>query len=490
MSATEPREVRRVEPKDIDPTAKEAVVDGLLNLISARISGAGRFGARLFGTKPSQQLSSGFLLPASSASEADEVSSPIRIRTHGLDFQVAANEGGRIRVTPSFAVYVRVLPTQDDLTRRDCAIQFRLRSTVSREIRRRQKELSDAWWETNRGTRRYRSEHPDWKAQQAAFRALALQESGLPPELNLREISRPADEIESDEDRAPVEDGVPAIGAVANLPDELFQPLDIPEKWLRIEIAAPSLEFDPNAGLESITVAVQRATVELNAAIRLTLERWAADPDPESGGRLWGYHPDSAEVLPSQFRSWSTHLQRIRDAAQPATLPAIDLAWDVTVGSDWLSPERRNVHIALENRSVPPRRNFWATEQAVFQVSLNVALPSQLHAPLRLGRVEPSYRYNRYLQYDALGFNSAVARLPTIGPDLALQTTWTPRYTQPRVRAVSASVNLNIAQLAEPRGLDGIQTLPDQFDAWIAATRRDLDPCAGLGAQDGPGKDR
>src|SRR4051812_31912645 len=98
-------ELKRVEPKDIDPTAKEAVVDGLLNLIAARVSGAGRSGAVLYGSKPSQQLCSGFLLPASSATEADEVNSPIRIRTHGLDFQVIAGQAGNIRVSPTFALY-------------------------------------------------------------------------------------------------------------------------------------------------------------------------------------------------------------------------------------------------------------------------------------------------------------------------------------------------------------------------------------------------
>lgn len=490
MTEGESRTVRRVEPKDINPTLKEAVVDSLLNIIFARVSGRGRFGATLYGRKPSQQLSSGFLLAASSTADVDEINSPIRIRTHGLDFQITAQQPGQIRVLPRFFLYVRVLPRKEDLIRRDCRLNFRLKSAVARSIRHRQRELLDEWWAQNAGKRRYRSEHPDWKVTQAAMRARALLEAGLPVGVNLTEISRP-DAPEDDQVRSPTDDGVAAPPEEAPaLPDDLFEPLDIPEKWFRLEVTAPALEFDPCAPPNVIAERVHAASAELNAQVHRTLETWAADQDPQSGGSVWGYR-QSAEVLPSQFRAWNTHLERIRQGAAGISLPTIELAWDVNVTADWLSPERVNVHIALENRSRPPQRYAYAVEQSIFQTSLTVTLPETLHAPLHLGRIDPSYRYNRYLQYDALGFNGAVERVLQPGGQRVLRTTWMPRYTQPRIQAVpTLNITLNIARLAAPDGLEGITDLPNQFDAWIRAVQGQIDPCVGLRPDDVVGRDR
>ncbi len=55
--------VLREDPAKIPSTLKEAVVDGLLNLTYAQLSGQGTIGRYLFGARPRALLNSGFLLP-------------------------------------------------------------------------------------------------------------------------------------------------------------------------------------------------------------------------------------------------------------------------------------------------------------------------------------------------------------------------------------------------------------------------------------------
>ncbi len=58
----------RADPAEIPSTLKEAVVDSLLNLTYAQLSGQGGTGQYLFGARPRILLNSGFLLPQRSPS--------------------------------------------------------------------------------------------------------------------------------------------------------------------------------------------------------------------------------------------------------------------------------------------------------------------------------------------------------------------------------------------------------------------------------------
>jgi hypothetical protein len=110
-----------------------------------------------------------------------------------------------------------------------------------------------------------------------------------------------------------------------------------------------------------------------------------------------------------------------------------------------------------------------ACEHAIFQVALTVSLPRSLHKPLRLDRVKPSYRFRDWLEYPAMGLNCGVRQLDVECDVVAVRTTWSPRYYQPRI---------------EPRSIDGVPTsyaelsdeasdprllfaLPDEYDRWI-----------------------
>src|SRR5688572_8454286 len=92
---------------------KEAVCDAILERTRKLVSGDGEVGQTILGAKPSRALSSGFILPRINE-DGDDESSDIRLAAHGFDLRVR-NAEGRLRVEPVLSVYVRILPTADDL---------------------------------------------------------------------------------------------------------------------------------------------------------------------------------------------------------------------------------------------------------------------------------------------------------------------------------------------------------------------------------------
>jgi hypothetical protein len=466
-------DLRRVEPKNIAAGTKEAVADALLNIIGARASGAGEFGGVLYGSKPSERLSSGFLLPQRVDDDHDEVLSPIWIRTQGLDLQVKAGAAGRIRVRPAFALYVRVLPDTEDLKRRDCRLNFRLTSKARKQLREVERRALEAWWNENRTTYSRKQDHPEWQQVRRQIRENAQREIGLPAGLDLSDVTQtPAIEEEDGGDVARAVDP----GVAAAIPDALFDPLAIPEKWQRLDLELPAFEFTP-APSGALDEEVAQASVALNEAVSQRLEAWAHDPDAMRGGLPWGFR-DRIRVRPSEYQNWPATLERIRASGRAPVLPEFRLAWDIRVTHDWVDRTRLNVHVALENRSLPPPRGeSRLVELGIFQASVAVELPRCLHAPLVLARVDPSYRYNRFLRYPALGFNTAVHEELREDGVLRLLTTWMPRYVQPRIRpAPEATVSLKIAALAQPDGLGGIESLPTAFEQWIRHVEVSVDP--------------
>ena len=97
--------VLRSDPSKISTTVKEAVVDSLVNLTYAQVSGEGATGQYLFGARPRTLLSSGFLLPQKQATGDDEVTSPIWISSHGMQLQIGAGIAEVITVRPKVALY-------------------------------------------------------------------------------------------------------------------------------------------------------------------------------------------------------------------------------------------------------------------------------------------------------------------------------------------------------------------------------------------------
>src|SRR5258705_3749499 len=113
--------------------AKEAIVEALLGLAVQKCTGEGSAGEFIFGIKPSAKLVSGFLLPRFDATGVGDETSDIHIATMGIDLQVASEHSGEIVVVPDIAIYVRMLPTWEDLS--DPRHDMLPRSELSRETR-------------------------------------------------------------------------------------------------------------------------------------------------------------------------------------------------------------------------------------------------------------------------------------------------------------------------------------------------------------------
>lgn len=479
--------VVRADPGNISTTLKEAVVDSLLNVVFSRISGHGPEGETLFGARPRAVLSSAFLLPPLPLrGPGDEVTQPIRITAHGIDLQIFHQEDGAISVKSSFQVYVRILPSVDDLKRPDCAPRFRLKDAVRQNLRdQTDAELTARWEAISAGKPfRERFRHPDWKQIDKTVREEIFNQLGLPS--NITTLFSVEDSGEADDSTEPAPEGVVVDSdAASSLNDSLFRPMDVPHKWLRIPINSeliPTLVIDPKLSPAELSMRCDLATQELNEAIRNAVLRWAES----DVGRALCFRRN-VNVLPSQYRGWQQFLDTVRsDARLELVLPDISLRWQVRLSRDWLNPQRSNLHVSLENASTEVRRGAEMTEQSVFQTHLEVSMPVCLHAPLKLGRVEASYRYNRYLEYPALGFNGGVIAIRKVGsPQLTLRTTWCPRYTQPRVVPKTyKGINPRVRLLSQSDGLSAILPLGAALDEWFESLDQRVDLAAGLSEDD------
>ncbi|MBZ0132421.1 MAG: hypothetical protein K8F53_07405 [Rhodocyclaceae bacterium] len=454
----------RTDPFKIDSSLKEAVADGLLNITHARVAGTGEFGQVLYGIRPRSLLVSGFLLPMRDQDDGDEVTSPIWIASHGLDFQIAHKSNGLLHIQPGFSLYARVLPNEEDLKRPDCGLAFRLRSEISRSLRQKVNEELKAQWELLKGKFKSRRECLQWPEIQTETRKKIYTAEGIPLDLNV--LAGMEGEAEISEGEVPEGIKVKEDGEI-KLKDEHFSPLSIPQKWRRLDIELPILEVNPYATKNEIRAVLKTHEEAMAVAVQRRLFAWMEDEDSETGGKLWAYRTDE-KVLPSQYWNWKKFLEEIRARNKPPSLPKVAVKWDIEISPDWLDSTRLNVHVALENRSEEPRQHVEETEQSIFQVSVLAELPTSMHCALKLERVKPSYRYNRYLNYPALGFNGGVIREQTQGDLIRLRTTWAPRYTQPRILPVNyEGVVSNMRALSRPEGIEGLPPIVAHFRQWL-----------------------
>lgn len=489
----------RTDPGRISSTLKEAVVDSLLNLTYAQLSGQGQTGYYLFGARPRALLNSGFLLPQKNSGGDDEVTSPIWVSSHGLQMQLNAAAPALIEIVPRLSVYVRVLPRQEDLHRPNCRPVFMLRQAVVDELKAERNRLLDEAWEKVKGNYPSRWKHPQWKAIREEVVDKIYAEKGIPRHLLSSDIPKEEAAEPEEADNGPQNDPagdstqeglqVPADGEML-VNDAHFEPLTVPHKWMRLDVALPVLTLDTSKSNLELEQAVESHAVSMNKALADALDAWAHSDDPEAGGRAWGYR-SNLTIPASQYNKWPEFLEQARKSKLPIAVPVIELAWHLDFNTDWLEPSKCNFFIALENVSSTPKQRIEETDEAIFLVSLRVGLPAATHHALKLERIDPSYRYNKYLAYPAMGHNCGVARVQSAEDKCVLETTWTPRYVQPRIVPAEANgVERRVRELAKDGGLAGLSPLVPAMQDWLSGLPSHVDPTAGLEPSDADGRAR
>lgn len=485
---TEP--VVRSNPASISTTLKEAVVDALVNMTHAQVSGAGDIGRFLYGARPRTLLNSAFLLPEPLTVGGDEVTSPIWISSHGLQVQVAAGVASEILVQPQVSVYVRVLPLESDLARPNCRATFRLKPQVADELKEAVNARLDAEWEKVKGTYTSRYRHPEWPKIRESVREEVYKARGIPKNLVGLASEEPVEAAEGEENGGAGEGLAAESTAAETVKDEHFESLAIPHKWWRIDLRVPEFRFDPGKGAGATAEAAAAHAELMNAAIADQLAAWANSEDRETGGKLWGYR-SRLFVRPSQYKKWQEFLVEARKSANPIALPKIVLGWDIQLAPNWLDAQKLNILVALENKSKDPAQFSNETEQAVFLTCVTATMSPSLHRFLRLERVQPSYRYNRYLKYAAMGHNGGVEIVAQSADRISLKTTWLPRFVQPRiVPRVSTAILRNVHRLSLPDGLDGLMPMVAEMKQWIDQVPTRVKPADGLDVSDVEGIER
>lgn len=298
---------------------------------------------------------------------------------------------------------------------------------------------------------------------------------------------------EGDDEQVEDDGPPPALGSLGplrpdtgRLDDRHAAPQPIPQKWRRFDLPLAPIAV-PLADADSRDAVTRGFGATVAAAVDAVLVPWLSSEQGQREAFRTGEH-----ILPSHFAdeaSWTAYLDalRLRHVADinelRPQLGAVTLVADID--PDFVDPSRVNCRLAIENAaSDPPTRQTMTVEHSIFQVALTAAMPIAAHRPLRLDRVQPSYRFRDWLDYPAMGLNCGVEAFRGSEAQVRLRTTWAPRYAQPRIDPRDIpGVPTSYAELSDPAtNVAQLLALPDAYDRWIEAQRA-LDAGAGLEAE-------
>ncbi|MVT55280.1 helicase [Bradyrhizobium yuanmingense] len=462
----------------------------------ARVSGSDAEGRILYGRSPRRSIVSGQLLPRFDATGQDDETSDIRIAASGIDFQISGQATGQSTVTPSFSVYVRVLPDWAELADEALGldVDFKLRRAVQDTIDTRFRQLRTERFNAARVAT------PDWpnfnpeqrqrvyQQRQAILegvRRQAYHEQGIELERGDEQLLQvggpgdvdppgpnpappPAQANDADDHNAQLRIGR-ILQRGRTVPFGLLEPVPAPAKWRRIDLTFAPLVWQVAAEAAQLEtqVADYSRTMRDNAVQQVS--DWINSP--EGLAQIWR----DVRVQPQDVISeaaWNAY--RDRAAQVPPSLADVlpgtgGLALQLDRTRDFVDPARIAVRVLLDNGSPElSRRDALTRCEVIFATHLSVTIPAAIHRPLRLDRVEPSYRFRHFMHYAAIGLNCGVASEQTADV-LTLRTTWSPRFVQPRIIPRAPNAPVSFADLAsENRAVTDLLAIPQAYLAWIA----------------------
>jgi hypothetical protein len=439
---------------------KEAVCDAVLERTRQVVSGDGEFGRMVFSERPARKLSSGFILPRLDE-DGDDESSDIRIATHGLDFRIPPGATGTLVVRPVFNVYVRGLPTTDELFARNGWLipQPGFNQAAKTQIR-------DAI------RQRAQPEIPQGATSSERFRL----RSRISREVHLAMgvvIPQGAEALPVG-DNPEIDDAQPADGAAEPLaptgterlriPSTVSQRYDVPQKWIRLPVELEplllTLPFDPGAW----AIASLAYKQMLETAIRTTYRNWLATEEGRTNA--WRKLNPPSEAFWSR-ENWDRFLvdARARPIVENDLAPDFDVQVLAQALPDPLIDGAFSVRIALENL----QENDSTQEFGLFGVSLAIDIPSNALGPMRLERVRRSYHLAGFMTMPAIGVNGGVDDLGISAGNRRLRTTWMPRYVLPRTKATEISdvVTQYDALSSANSDVSSLEALATGMDSWI-----------------------
>ncbi|KRR25283.1 helicase [Bradyrhizobium lablabi] len=443
---------------------KEAVCDAVLERTRQVVSGAGEFGRIVFGDRPARKLSSGFILPRLNESGDDE-SSDIRIAAHGLDFRILPGTGDALVVQPTFDVYVRALPTTDELFARNGWLvpPAGFNQAAKVQIRNAIRQRTDAEIPQDASpSERLRLRSVISREVHLALGVVIPRGAEAPPV---------GDDPEAEEG---VPDGAEEPAPPTHLerlqiPSRISQRYDVPQKWIRLAVNVEPLQLplpcDP-AAWTALALAYKQV---LQAAIRATFQGWMTTPE--------GLENAWRKLHPPSEAFWSrAHWDRFLVDARGRPIVGTDLIPDFDVQilaqalPDPIVDGAFSVRVAIENL----QDNDSSQESGLFVVTLSVEVPSNALGPMRLERVRRSYHLAGFMTMPAIGVNGGVEDLGVSAGRRRLQTSWMPRFVLPRTKAteIPAVVTQYDALCRADTDLGSLGALPAEMDTWIDRVAR------------------
>jgi hypothetical protein len=325
--------------RNMDQELKEAVCDAVVNLTIARVSGIGFGGLVLYGPSPRRSIISGQLLPRFDETGLSDETSDIRIAALGVDFQIANGVSAEASVTPTFSIYVRVLPDWSELTdpSLDLNPQFRLQTAVQSAIDARIRQLRDQRFQADGVA------NPNWSSLTPTQRQAMRSRRNRIQDVRLQAYREQGIELQAGDAR--IEDGEPEVndGNAANrepdadnapadadqrlrlgrllqqgrsIPHALLEPARPPAKWRRIDLTLPTFRWALDTDGPPLAASAAAYSNDVCQAALAQATQWLSSPEGvQSSWRDLRVQPQDIETE----QAWQNY--RARAAAMPVPIP-------------------------------------------------------------------------------------------------------------------------------------------------------------------------